>query len=171
MSVTPLPDGGTRYENTTASYAVVFGPGWTLNAAFPRHDFQATCSAPHPSCIFGVNVFTQYLPELAQQSQTDFLDNFGHGDFDAMVHDSFETAFDVRPRTTGHVRQLMVRDRVWFLGNYHLVGRSSGTSSELRYGLTFQRGYFYHVKAFLDPRDLATADASVEALAGGFEIR
>lgn len=170
MTTTSLPGGGVRYQNPTSGYTVDFPPGWSLNTSFPRHDFQATCSEERGTHIFGINVFTQHMPALEGQGPTDFLDNFGHGDFDGMVRTSFEEAFDIRPRGEVPVRQRSIGASVWFLGDYRLVGRSSGTTSELCYALTFARGYFYHFKAFLDPSDLPAASAYLEALLGACVI-
>ncbi len=167
MSLTTLEGGRQRYERSAAHYSVEFPVGWTVDTTFARHDFRATATPAIPG-IACLDVFTQFLPDLAGAGPEDFLDNFGHADFDGMVRSSFHDDFQVTPRGETPVRQRMIAGRVWFVGDYGLVGRTTGKVATLRYAMAFERGTFYHLKGYLSGDDHAAGEAAMERVLESF---
>lgn len=169
MSVSILPGGEQIYENRASNYRMAFPPGWEINTQFARHDFQAT-RPDGADGVLGVNVFTQYMPDLANQTQTDLLDNFGLGDFNDMVQNSFHASFEMMSMGQTPVRHFMIGEQVWFAANYQLTGRTNGNLCALCYFLTFRRGWFYHFKCFFEPAHAQAAQACFERLIRGVDL-
>lgn len=170
MKLATLPDGRLRYEHAASRYAMTFPRGWTVNTEFAGHDLQATCGDADRVGVLGINVFTQFMPVLAEQSREDFLDNFGIGDFSDMVLRSFSDSFTIDGRGAVPERQRQHGSRIWFEGDYDLVGRQSGALVALRYDLTFEAGRFYHFKSYLNVALAESAAVVVEAVVRGVEI-
>ena len=168
MSLTALPDGSQRFEKSSAHYSLTFPPGWTVDTSFPRHDLRATADGLELDGIARVDIFTQFISDLAGETAQGFLDNFGHADFDDMIRESYQAEFSVSPRGETPIRQRMIADRVWFVGDYELVGKTSGAAVLLRYAMAFERGTFYHLKGYLTGTDNAAGEAAFERLLESF---
>ena len=168
MSLTPLADGSQRFEKSSAHYSLVFPPGWTVDINFPRHDFRATADSVDLDGIARVDMFTQFISSLAGETVQGFLDNFGHADFDDMVRGSFQAEFQIQTRGTEPIMQRMIADRVWFVGDYQLVGKTTQAVVLLRYAMAFERGTFYHLKGYFTGSDNYAGAAAFERLLESF---